>query len=227
MSYRRGLPGVVVALAGRFHMYEGHDAALAKDVAQVVFSDLALKAGKLPSGVVLGGWLYRHTCFAASKMVRSEKRRQARERRAVEMQELNEDESVWEQLAPVLEEAMNHLEQKSRDAIVLRFFERQPFRQVGQALGVTEDTARKRVDHAVDVLRSQLCRRGVTLSTVTLATLLTAKAVSAAPAGLALGVASTAVVSAAGLQPASAKAPLNNANPGKNVLIATCTSFGS
>jgi len=175
----------------------GNDAASARDVAQVVFSDLARKATKLPPGVVVGGWLYRHTCFTASKMVRSEKRRQARERQAVEMQALDEDESAWEQLAPVLEEAMGHLEEKSRDAIVLRFFERQPLREVGQALGVTEDTARKRVDHAVDVLRTYLFRRGVTLSTVTLAALLSAKAMSAAPAGLASGVAITAVVSAA------------------------------
>ncbi len=175
----------------------GRDAALARDVAQVVFSDLARKAAALAPRVVVGGWLYRHTCFTASKMVRSEKRRQARERQAVEMQELNGEESAWEQLAPALEEAMNHLEDKSRDAIVLRFFERQPLREVGQALGVTEDTARKRVDNAVNALRKHLLHRGVTLSTVTLTALLSAKAVSAAPAGLALGVATTAVVSAA------------------------------
>ena len=56
----------------------GGDAALAKDVTQVVFTDLARKARWLPKGVVLSGWLYRHTTFVASKAVRGEVRRRAR-----------------------------------------------------------------------------------------------------------------------------------------------------
>src|SRR5713226_6141435 len=63
----------------------GGDTHLAQDVAQTVFADLARKAWSLPRGVVLAGWLYRHACFTASKMVRTERRRAARERTAVEM----------------------------------------------------------------------------------------------------------------------------------------------
>src|SRR5947207_94924 len=61
---------------------------LAEDVTQTVFVDLAKMARKLSSQVMLGGWLHRHTCFAASNLMRSERRRLARERRATEMNAL-------------------------------------------------------------------------------------------------------------------------------------------
>src|SRR5438552_12306004 len=56
------------------------DAHLAEDVTQTVFTDLARMARKLPREAMLGGWLHRHTCFVASNMIRSERRRQIRER---------------------------------------------------------------------------------------------------------------------------------------------------
>src|SRR5258706_6479973 len=71
------------------------DTHRAKDVAQVVFSDLARMAGKLSGNTMLGGWLHRHTCFVARTVMRGERRRQIRERQAVEMNALNDqNESV-------------------------------------------------------------------------------------------------------------------------------------
>ena len=43
----------------------GGNAALAEDIVQTVFTDLARKAPSLRTNT-LGGWLHRHTCFAAS-----------------------------------------------------------------------------------------------------------------------------------------------------------------
>src|SRR5437870_3021278 len=63
----------------------GGDAPLAEDVTQTVFLDLARKARSLCRWAALSGWLYRHTCYTASKAVRSERRRQAREKEAVAM----------------------------------------------------------------------------------------------------------------------------------------------
>src|SRR5438477_12943618 len=65
----------------------GGDEHLAKDVSQNVFIDLARKATALSNRLGLTGWLYRSTCFAAAKAVRSERRRQAREQEAQSMQE--------------------------------------------------------------------------------------------------------------------------------------------
>jgi RNA polymerase sigma factor (sigma-70 family) len=162
------------------------DAHLAQDVAQTVFTDFARKARTLPADVLLGGWLYQHTCFTATKAVRSERRRQARERLAVEMNlQTDPPEVDWHQLAPVLEEAMSHLKTADRDALVLRFFERQSFRAVGDSLGTSEDGARKRVDRALDKLRGFFGRRGMVITAAVLADALNTQAVTIAPAGVA------------------------------------------
>src|SRR4029434_4304945 len=100
------------------------------------------------SRFVLGGWLYRHSCFVATKVMRSERRRQAREQAAATMnvQDAQSQEKVlWRQLAPVLDQAMSELNQADRDAIVLRFFQNKDLRQVGVLIGVSDDTAQKRV----------------------------------------------------------------------------------
>src|SRR2546425_11338377 len=84
------------------------DTHLAEDVTQTVFADLAKLARTLSRDVMLGGWLHRHACFVAGKTLRSERRRLARERQAVEMNAM-EDHSAANlaQVAPILDEAIN------------------------------------------------------------------------------------------------------------------------
>ncbi len=165
------------------------DTHRAEDVAQIVFTDLSKLASKLSGSTMLGGWLHRHTCFVARTVMRGERRRQARERQAVEMNSLNDpNDSVLARIAPVLDEAIQELGPDDRDAILLRFFERRNLRSVGEALGITENVAGKRVSRAVQELGMLLQRRGVALSAAALASGLAAGAVTAAPAGLALGI---------------------------------------
>jgi RNA polymerase sigma factor (sigma-70 family) len=174
------------------------DAHWAKDVAQVVFADLARKAPALSGEVLLGGWLHRHTCFVAANMRRSELRRRSRERKAVEMSTLQDhSEENLAQVRPILDAAINELDAEDRTAILLRFFEHYDFRSVGTALGSSENAAQKRVGRALEELRSLLQRRGVTLSAAVLGTALASEAVSAAPAGLAATVCSGALTAAA------------------------------
>lgn len=73
-----------------------------------------------------------------------------------------------------------------RDALLLRFFEQQSLAQIGTRLGSNEDAARKRVQRALEKLRAILTKRGVTTTAAALSAAITANAMPAAPAGLAL-----------------------------------------
>ena len=174
------------------------DAHFAEDVTQRVFTDLAKMAGTLSREVMIGGWLHRHTCFLARKTMRTERRRQAREQQAMEMNAL-EDHSAENlgAVAPILDEAINQLGTRDRQAILLRYFEQRDFRSVGDALGSNEEAARKRVNRALDKLRDLLKLRGVALSATALGSVLGAQAVSAAPAGLAVSMSASALAGVA------------------------------
>jgi RNA polymerase sigma factor (sigma-70 family) len=173
------------------------DTHRAEDVAQTVFVDLACMAGKLSKNTVLGGWLHRHTCFVAATLMRGERRRQARERESVEMNAVNDNnEAGLAHIAPMLDAAINQLGDEDRAAIMLRFFERHDLRSVGEAMGSSENAAQKRVGRALVEMRAFLEHRGVTFSATALGAALTTEAVTAAPAGLAAGIAATALASA-------------------------------
>jgi hypothetical protein len=119
--------------------------------------------------------------------MRGERRRQCRERQAIEMNTLQDhSDANMTLIAPILDEAINELGEADRTAIVLRFFEQRDFRAVGEELGSTEDAARMRVSRALEKLESLLKRRGVTTSAAALSTVLLASAVQAAPVGLAV-----------------------------------------
>lgn len=163
----------------------GGDAQLAQDVSQLVFVDLARKAPSLPDNIVLAGWLHRATRYAASQLMRTNYRRRRREEEAIAMNALESQTSIdWEALRPALDEALDKLSQSDRDAVVLRFFQQRNLAEVGRALGTNEDAARKRVSRALDKLRAQLVRRGLTTTVATLSAAISVNAVQIAPPGL-------------------------------------------
>ncbi len=181
----------------------GGDGHLAQDVAQAVFSDLARKAAALSRHQNLSGWLYTSAHFAAAKIIRTETRRRDREEKFMReptndsgtgvspVQSANEIE--WENLRPVLDAAMHELKDADREAILLRYFENRPFAEVGAKIGLNENAARMRVDRAVEKLRAILAQRGLTAG-ATLASVISANAVQAAPAGIAATISAAAAL---------------------------------
>jgi len=175
---------------------------LAEEVAQSVFTDLSRNAGRLKSETVLTAWLYQVARRTAVDVVRRESRRQLREQIAVELTDMNTEPSIWSQIEPLVEEAMESLEATERSAILLRFFENRSLREVGETLGTSEDAAQKRVSRAVERLREFFTKRGVTAGAGSVAAALSANAVQSAPLGLGTAI-STAAVSGAALHSAT------------------------
>jgi uncharacterized protein (TIGR03435 family) len=174
------------------------NAHAAQEIAQAVFIILTRKAKSLGGKTVLSGWLYQTARLTAANYSRTEIRRQHREQEAYMQSILNEPESeAWRQIAPLLDDAMGRLGAKDRDAIVLRFFENKNLREVGLALGASEDAAKMRVNRALEKLRKIFTKRGVTHSAAIIAGAVSANSVQAAPAALAKTISAIAVAKGA------------------------------
>jgi RNA polymerase sigma factor (sigma-70 family) len=170
------------------------DEGLAQEVTQAVFVILARKAAGLSPKTILSGWLYRSARFVAIAARKREARRQYREQEAYMQSELDQQSTAsWEQLAPLLDDAMARLGDRERDALILRYFEERPLSEVGTALGASEEAAKKRVSRALDKLRGYFAKRGVAAPASSIAGLVAAHSVQTAPAGLAKTAAATAL----------------------------------
>lgn len=168
--------------------------ALADDVTQATFLLLARKASSLrpARGQALAGWLFSAARFVARDALRAQARRRRHEREAAMNRlgvvvEANDLES--EHLTPFLNSAVASLGAKDRDAVVLRFFENRSHREVGAALGVSEDAAKVRIARALEKLRKKLSRQAGTQAGVTaLSGALASHALVHAPPSTAAGI---------------------------------------
>jgi RNA polymerase sigma factor (sigma-70 family) len=176
------------------------DVHSAQDVTQQVFTEVARQAQRLARHPALVGWLYTTTRLMALRMNRTDQRRQAREQEVNMMNELLHDDSPpadWNQLRPVIEDAMHELDDQDRHAVLLRFFQNKSLNEVGAALNLTENAARMRVDRALDKLRGKLARRGITTTAAALALAVSANAVQAAPVAFAATLSAAALAGGA------------------------------
>ena len=170
----------------------------AEEITQAVFIILTQKAKSLGPKTILSGWLYQTARLTAANLQRSEIRRQQREQEAYMESLLTEPAvNVWPQIAPLLDDAMGHLNEKDRNVVVLRFFQNKSAAEIGDVLGIGASTAQKRITRAVGRLKKFFTKRRVAHSAELITSAISANSVQAAPALLAKSVTAVALAKGA------------------------------
>jgi len=173
------------------------DPGAAEEITQNVFVTLARKAMWLQSESSLAGWLHRATLLEARQWWRGEMRRRHREQIAAsEETTMKLTNANPPGLADVLDEGLMELREGERQAVLLRYFEGRNHREIGAALGIGEDAARKRVDKALEQLGVFFRQRGLSMGSSAALGAALASTSQAAPAGLAATAAQLALAKA-------------------------------
>lgn len=180
----------------------GGDTHQAEEIAQAVFANVAGQAEHLARHPALCAWLYTATRNAALNARLADRRRRHRETEAMIQSLEHPDQGAdWREVRTLLDAAMDELGETDRTAVLLRYFERCSFAEIGGRINSSENTARMRTERALGKLREVLARHGVKSTSAALGAALTAHAVTRAPAHLV----GTAVAHALG-HPVSASA---------------------
>jgi RNA polymerase sigma factor (sigma-70 family) len=166
---------------------------LADDVTQAVFIVLAKKAHRI-DGTTLAGWLVNAARLLAKQAMREEWRRKNREKQAALMKEQTSKPADWDQVSPIVDEALSRLGKKDRTAVTLRYLEGRELSEVAATMGVSEGAAAKRLTRAMAKMRKAFSGKSVQMSSVMIGTMLLDHAKTTAPEGLAAKAVSAAAL---------------------------------
>jgi RNA polymerase sigma factor (sigma-70 family) len=198
------------------------DGHAAEDAFQATFLLLVRKSGTLREPDLLASWLYGVACRTSMKARARASRQRKTEQRADAMVPTDPSLDVtMRELQTLLDEELDALPEKYRAPLVLCYLEGKTNLQAARELGWPAGSISRRVARGLELLRSRLTRRGVTVSALALALLMSQEAAAAAvPASLAASTAHAAALVAAG-QTAAQAASASVAELADEVLQAT------
>ena len=151
--------GLVHATARR----ASRDDTIAAEASQLTFIALAQKAKTLTTCNSLGGWLHLTAMLHAKNLIRKSQR-ENRKRQLLQATMETEmplpPQEAWQEIQPVLNDALAALSDKDREALLLRFYRSLTICEIAATLGIATDAAQKRIDRATERLRGKLLRRG-------------------------------------------------------------------
>ena len=193
----------------------------AEDIAQNVFSALAGKAQRLRSHATIVGWLHRATINECA-LVHRRQNAHSRKMNAFSEHLVNDAEgsNVWSDALPELDAAINGLADADRELILLRFFERKSFREIGDSLAKSESAAQKQGERALNRLGDILRNKGVAITGVALTSGLSSQAIPVVSERLVTAISSGALKTVSTLTTPSILTELFRAmNPMQNTAV--------
>lgn len=134
----------------------------AEDAAQETFLKLARRAGEIRSNVA--AWL--HACALRTSIdlqrARATRRHAEMAIEPADASAMDDVERSWREIKPLLDEAIAALDERDRDLIVSRFLSGRSQVDMAREAGVHPGTMHRRINEALDKLRQELGKRGVT-----------------------------------------------------------------
>jgi len=174
----------------------------ADDAVQETFLKLARSAGDVRSNVA--AWLHACAFRVSIDLLRSQASRRRAEANAATAAPADETLATWRELEPLIDEALGKLHESDRELIVSRFLVGRSQAEMAAEAGVNPGTIHRRLDAALERLRTHLRAGGCVLGAAAFVTALNhaPAAAQAAPAlSAALGKVGLSQVAMAGAAP--------------------------
>ncbi len=162
-----------------------HNAA---DAVQDTFLQLVRDASNINDS--LPNWLHRVATCRAIDFIRQDSQRKKREFRYAGnseksfAKETGDEKALWNEISGYIDEELDELDDKTREVLILRFFEGLSTTDIAEKCNISQPTASRWIESGIELLRLKLKSRGVIVPAAVFMTLLSANIVKAAPASI-------------------------------------------